>query len=313
MSIISYTAEFAGEIANRIRDGSLQVDGIMLRDTGGKIRYILRGFENLATDASQFPEALQSLQSAMTTQQILRAVSIAQNMATAASIQRIERQLEQIGQRLNHIDQRLVLVEIKSSLILDGMRSGPLNRLKGAKTAAIVAYRNSDATALTGAALSAEHAARDILDQAKHLVQREDGGLPAALHLPQELGDLVSSAVDAAEVASAILVALRQPDLAASLLKEMAIEIKQMRQRLAVCFADPEFLFRRTFLDATLDPLQIDTGRQLRDASNRLEWRQLLITLGVICSDPQRKELEIVSGQQEIGFQPVPEAFVVGA
>jgi hypothetical protein len=176
--------------------------------------------------------------------------------------------------------------------------------------AAIVALRNSDDAALIGAAQSAIHAASDILDQAKHLVERERDGLPVALIFPQELGDLVSSAMDATEVASAILVALHSPDLASQLLNETAIAIKKMRQQLAKCFSDQELMLRRTNIDAKLDNLQLAAGRQLRDAIHRCEGRKLYIDLGLIGPDPQHKELEIAASQKEIGFQLVPESLV---
>ena len=131
--------------------------------------------------------------------------------------------------------------------------------------------------------------------------------MPVALQFPQELSDLVLSAVDATEVASAILVALKHPDLASSLLNEAVVEITHMRQRLAACFADHEFMLRRTNLDATLDALQMRAGRQLNVALYRCQGRQVLIESGIICPDPQRNELEVKGQQQEFGFLPVPE------
>lgn len=220
MPVISLAAEASAGIMRRIGEGSLKIDGIILRDAKGPFRYILRGFGNLPKNASQLStlSALEPLRAAMTLQQILQVVSIAQNVEIAASLHRIERRLEDIENRLSGIEHRLTRVECNTNLLLEAVRSSPVNRLKGAKTAAVIAFSNSDQTALTGAAQAAEHAARDILDQSKHLVRVEEDGLPVALRMPQELADLVASAVDAFDVASAILVALKRPDLAANLL-----------------------------------------------------------------------------------------------
>src|SRR5271166_709536 len=198
MPVISLAAEASQDIMRRIAEGSLKIDGIIVRDAKGPFRYILRGLENLPKDASQLSalSALEPLRAAMTLQQILQVVSIAQNAAVAVSFHRIERRLEDIENRLSGIENRLTKLQSKTSLILNAVRSSPVNRLKGAKTAAAIALKNGDRTALTGAAQAAEHAARDILDQARHLVRVEEDGLAVALRMPQELADLVASAAD---------------------------------------------------------------------------------------------------------------------
>ena len=309
MSIISLTAEAAADILLRITGGSLKLDGIVLRDTEGKIRYILRGFESLPKDASQLSvlPALRPLRAAMTLQHIVQVVSIAQNAAVAASLHRIEGRLKNIEQHLNDILSRLTNVQIKATLILAAITNSPTNRLKGAKTAARIALKNRDCTALTGAAQAAEHAARDILDQARNLVRVEDDGLPAALRMPQELADLVASAADAFEVASAILVALERSDLASELLNEVVATLRGMRKRMAACFDDPERMLRRSKVDATLDNRQVAAGRELRDALHRCLGRQVLIELGAIGPDPLRAEFEMAPRQEDLAFQSVSE------
>ena len=175
MGPISVTAEAGFDILRRIASGSLEIHGILLRDSDGKkFRYILRGVEDLSRAGARVTDLppLDPLRSAMNLTQILQIVSVAQNAAVAASLRRIEAVLAEMERRLDGIDRRLQSVETKQILILDTMRAAPVSRLKAAKTAAIIALSHGDRTALIAAGKDAQQASHDLLEQAKHLVPR---------------------------------------------------------------------------------------------------------------------------------------------
>jgi hypothetical protein len=303
MSLISLVAEAASDILRQIGDGTLKIDGIVLRDAKGKIRYILRGFENLPNDSLRLADhpSLQPLRAVLQLQPILQLVMIAQNAATAASLHRI-------GDRLSDIDLRIRKMGANLNLLALLKLNNATALLKGAKLQAKVAIKDRERGALIASVGSATEAAHDILGQAKQLAhQMDDDGLPAALGKPQEFCDVVGSVADAFEVASAILVACEQPGHAADLLKEAATTLKNMRQRIAACYDDPELMLRRSRIDANLDSALAASGRTLRDAIHRCEGRQWMIELGVIGPDPNRQELETAIPQEGLAFQAVPE------
>jgi hypothetical protein len=114
MSLISLVAEAASDILRQIGDGTLKIDGIVLRDAKGKIRYILRGFENLPNDSLRLADhpSLQPLRAVLQLQPILQLVMIAQNAATAASLHRIDDRLSDIDLRIRKMGANLNLLAL---------------------------------------------------------------------------------------------------------------------------------------------------------------------------------------------------------
>ncbi|MEA2756096.1 MAG: hypothetical protein QOJ54_2385, partial [Aliidongia sp.] len=292
-----------------ISEGTLRVAGIELRDVGGKIRYILKGFENLPQDASQLSSlpSLVPLQAAMNIQQIMGIVSIAQSVAIAASLRRIEQKLDDIETRLGDLDRRLSAVDSKLDLLIEFHKAAPIGRLKSAERQAIAAFRDGDRTALNSAGTSADRAVRDLLALASALVRQERVGLSLALQMPQALGDIILSVMDALEVASAIYIALKHPDIAARMLDEAATEIERMRKRLATSLMEPTLLLERSKLDATLDPALRSAGQQMGRVLEQCRGRKILIEMGIIGFDPLRQEFETISHQEGLAIQRVPE------
>ena len=114
MSLISVMAEAGLDIVRRITAGELEVHGIILRDANTKkFRYILRGFEDLPADVPSLGDLppLEPLRAALNLTQILQIVSVAQNVAIAASLRRVEARLTAIEDRLSNIESRLKRVE----------------------------------------------------------------------------------------------------------------------------------------------------------------------------------------------------------
>ena len=305
MPAISITADAALDIVRQLAGGDLEVHGILLRDVAGKkFRYILRGFENIPADIGKLPDLapLEPLRVALNATQLLQIVSVAQNAAIAASLRRIEGRLDAIERRLIGVEGRLTRLQTTANLMLAGMRSSPVNRLKAAKTAAVTAFRRGDTTALIAAAQSAEHAARDILDQAQHLVRIEEDGLPVALLLPGEHQDILSSAADAMLAASAMLLALDRPDAAAQLIHDTADAIELMRSRLSNRLRDPELFLRRAKADFPPDADLLAAARMHRDTLLWCRGRAVMIEMGLIGPDLERIEFEKVFPQEGIAL-----------
>jgi hypothetical protein len=298
MEPISVTADAGLDIIRRLATGELEVHGILLRDTARKkFRYILRGLEDLPADPAPLDSLppLDPLRSALNASQLLQAVTVAQNAAMAASLRRIEAFLARIGQRLDGIEARLTRIETRQTLLLDATRSAPASRLAAAKTAAVVALKAGDQTALIGAGQSAEQAARDLLVQARHLVRVQENAIPVALLAPAELADLSEAADDAARAASAIWLALDARDAARLLMAETADGLEAMRRQLAAALQDPELAIRRAAAPLGADADLAAAGRHLQTALQEARGREMMIAAGAITGDPQRLEFEVAS------------------
>jgi hypothetical protein len=308
MGPISVTAEAGLDIIRKLASGELEVHGILLRDTDGKkFRYILRGFENLPTDGNQLVDLppLQGLHAAMSMTQLLQVISIAQNVAVAASLRRIEASLSRIEGRLSEIERRLARIETNQKLVLDALRSMQVSLLKPAKTAAMVALQHGNKTALITAGNNAQQAFHALLEQARHLVRTEEGGMPVALRLPTELADLAESAADAAYVASAIWLALDNQEAAAAVMREGADGIQSMRGKIGRVLTDPELLLRRLHIDEGRDTQVQEAGRRLEAAAHRSIGRAVMIEQGLIISDREKLSLERLDPVEGLAFVPL--------
>ncbi len=309
MNAISFTAEAGLDILHRLATGELEVHGILIRDAAGKkFRHILRGLEELPADAADVfgLPPLERLHAVLNATQLLQMVTVAQNAAVAASLRRIEASLARIGQRLDGIETRLIRLQTGQMLLLEATRSAPASRLASAKTAAVVALRSGDRTALTIAGQNAEHAARDLLAQAKHLVRVEEKGLPVALLLPVELADLSTAAADAARAASAIWLSLDAREPARWLMAETANELAVMRSKLAAALLDPELTLRRLSSELGSDADLISAGQRLKIAQHEARGREMMIASRQLLPDPKCLELEVAAPFPEgVWFQPL--------
>lgn len=311
MGPISIIAEAGLDIIRRLAAGELEVHGILLRDTAGKkFRYILRGLESLPGDPAKIVSLppLEPLRSALNATQLLQVVTVAQNAAMAASLRRIEASLARISQQLDGIEVRLIRIDTRQQLILEAVRSGAASRLMAAKTAAVVAYQSRERTALISAGQNAEHAAREILAQAKHLVRVHEDGIPVALLAPIELADLSDAAADAARVASAIWIALDAREPAKLLMAETADELETMRRQIAAVLQDPELSMRRASANLGTDDHVMTAGRRLQTAQQSARARQMMIASGTLAGDPQRLEFELIAPAiSGLSFLPLPD------
>lgn len=302
MATVSLAAEAGRDILRRIARGELDISGIVVRDAASKkIRYVLRGLENLPRDAGRLSNlsALEPLRAAMSVQQVLQLVTIAQNAAMATSLKRIEARLDAVERRLDGIEQRLERLEIKADLVLAAMRESPGSRLKAANGAAVNALRHDDRGALIEAAKDAETAARDLLAQARHLVRIEIRGVPVALRGPAELSDLTSSAAEGMAAASAMQLALASSDLASRLMHETADTIEKMRKTLREHIADPEFLLRRLTAEMADDAKVIAAGDRLRMDQHWTRGRAVMIEAGLLRADHGGTGFETSAPQME--------------
>ena len=270
MGPISVTAKAGLDIVARLAAGELEVHGILLRDTTGKkFRYILRGLENLPGIPARVVglPPLAPLRSALDATQLLQIIAVAQNAAMAASLRRIEASLLRISRQLDGIELRLMRIDTRQQLVLEAVRSGAASRLMAAKAAAVIAFQAGDRTALISAGQNAEHAARELLTQAKQLVRVNENGVPVALLAPMELAGLSDAAVDAARVASAILIAHDAREPARLVMADAADELETMRRQIAAVLQDPELAMRRA--NASLG-----TDEDLMTAEKRLQTAQ---------------------------------------
>lgn len=305
MIAISMTAEAGLDICRRIASGELEVFGIQVRETGSKkIRYVLRGFENLPTDPTVLDGVppLAPLRQAIGITQLLGVVAVAQNAAVALSLKRIERSIERIEHRLGEIEERLARIETKVDIVIDRMRRSPVFRLKAAHRAATGAHVDSDQSALRTAASHADEAAHDILDQAAQLVRVEHDGLPYALWTANELGDLIGSGTEAVRIASGLYLALGNRKHAIEILSDAAGAIERMRRRLHVVLTDPELMLRRVANDPGGDAQIIKAGEALREALHVCRGREMMIRLDLIARDSERREFEKAEPVQDFGF-----------
>lgn len=308
MSPISFTAEAGAEIIQKLATGELEVHGILLRDTAGKkFRYIIKGFENLPKDTAQLSDLppLEPLRSVMNVTQLLQIVSVAQNAAIAASLRRIEERLTAIGERLTDIDDRLKLVQTTGALILNALHTQPVSRLKAAKTAAGVAWRDRDRTALIALGKDAEQAFHDLQQFAGNLVRKEEDGLPVALRLPMELADLYESAADAAYVASAIWIALNSRGAAATVMQESAEALQSTRRKLASVFSDPELMQRRMRAGGGNDDKILIAAQRLQSAMHWSAGRAVMIEQGLFAIDFDYLCLDRTEPAKELAFVPI--------
>lgn len=295
---ISVTAQAGAEIVRRIMSGELEIHGILLRDTmGKKFRYIIRGLEDLPSDAPNIPDlpSLDPLQSALNATQLLQAISVAQNAAIAASLRRIEAALDRITRQLAGIEGRLATIATRQTLLLEATRSAPASRLAAAKTAAVVAYQADDRTALISAGQNAEQAARDLLAQVRHLASVKEDGLPVALLAPTELADLAGAAADAARVASAIWIALGAHDAARALMSKTSDELARTRRQIALALQDPAYALRRGQADLASDDQLLAAGRRIQGAMHEARGREMMIASGAIVMDQSGLEFESVA------------------
>jgi uncharacterized membrane protein len=316
MAFISIAAEAAQDIFRRIAAGELEVHGILLRETSGKrFTHILRGLENVGSDAATIAgqSPLAPLQAAMSLQNLLGIMAVAQNAAAAASLKRIEAKLEEIDQRLDGIDKRLERIERTTLLVLDAIRQAPVSRLKAAKNKAINARRSNDTNALISAASNVEQAARDILAQGLHLVRNREGGLPACLLGPNELGDLIQSAAEAMSFASSLHITLGSPDLASRLMHETADSIEGARNTLRMCLSDRELMMRRIEIGMASDAELGQLAARLREDQYWTRGRAILIEEGLFGQSPDLMEFEALATVKSstfletpaIGFEPI--------
>jgi hypothetical protein len=308
MGVISISAEAGLGILRRLASGELEAHGILLRDTEGKkFRYILRGFEELPLDPARLPNLpdLGPLQSAMTVQQVLGVVTVAQNAAVAASLRRIEAWLATMERRLEGVERRLERVDSKLDLVLAAVRDSPVARLEAARNQAKNALRYDDRTSLIAAARSAEQAARDLISQALHLLRVEANGFPAALLAPRDLTDLVRSGVEAMSAASAMHVALGSSDIAAKVMHQAADTIEDMRATLRQRLLDPELMKRRMEADLAPDREIMAAGHGLRESLHWARGRAALIDTGAIEADGTRAELERVVPVPGLALQAI--------
>ena len=311
MNPISVTAKAGLDIVARLAAGELEVHGILLRDTTGKkFRYILRGLESLPGDPANIASLppLEPLRSALNATQLLQIVTVAQNAAMAASLRRIEASLVRISRQLDGIDVRLQRIITQQQLVLEAIRSGAASRLMAAKTTAVVAFRSGDRTALTFAGHNAEQAAREILAQAKHLVRIHENDIPVALLAPTELADLSEAAADAAQVASAIWIALDAREPARLLMAQTADELEAMRRQIAAVLQDPQLAMRRAAADLGTDDHVIAAGKRLQTAQQSARARQMMITSGALADDPRHLEFEVIApALPGLSFLPLPD------
>ncbi|MBS5905147.1 hypothetical protein [Roseomonas mucosa] len=310
MGPVSVTADAGLDILRQLASGELEVHGILLRDTiGKKFRYILRGLEDLPADPASINSLppLDPLRSALNMPQLLQAVTIAQNVAMAASLRRIEASLTRIESRLGGIEARLTRIETQQTLLLSGTRSAPASRLVAAKTAAVIALRAGDRTALIAAGQSAEEAARDLTAQARHLIRVQENGLPIALIVPAELADLSEAAADASRVASAIWLTLDARNAAKQLMAETADGLEAMRRQLAAALRDPELAIRRAAAPLGTDADLATAGKRLQAALYETRGREQMILAGLLVSDPSGLEFEKAEAAQGLSIHPLPD------
>ena len=312
MTIILIAADAAQSILARIASGELEVVGILLRRTKDKtFSHILRGAEQLGSEAVSETSPLAPLRGAMSMQQVLGLVAVAQNAAAAASLKRIEAKLEEIEQRLIGIEARLGNIEGTMSLILAANRDAPTSRLRAAKGAAINARRSNDRTALIMAAKDAEQAGRDLLSQAVQLIRVTQNGVPVGLLHPRELADLVHGAAEAMSIASAMHIALGSRDIASDLMHNTADAIEDVRKKLRTFFADSEFMMRRIETKLASDSEIAAVAALLRENQHWTRGRAVLIDAGLYGPSLDPDEFAAIvplerlnsSGQPQIAFE----------
>ena len=308
MATIQFSAAAAADIISRLASGELEVHGLLLRNASGKrFRYILRGLEELPTEAGRLPDLpeLGPLRAAMSMQQVIGLIGMAQNAALAATLKRIAGRLDRMQQQLSALDARLARVELKASLSLEGQYAMPMGQLKAACNKALNARRDGDRAGLTDAAKDAETAARNLLAFAGNMVRVGQDGVPAALVAPADVASLAGRAGLAMAAASSMQVALGSTDIAACTMHEVAEAVAHMRARLARHAADPDALLRR------MSPLQapdvdlLAAAEVLRETQQWTQSRAVMIEMGLIQSGRHKAELEWSPQPASLAFEEI--------
>lgn len=310
MSVVSLSAEAALDIIARIGK-DLRIDGIQLRDIRtGRITHLLRPGPDALQQAAPSSDSpvVSALQAVAGIQTFTAIVSIAQQAAMAATLHRIEAKLHAMEQRLGNIQQRIAGIDAKLDLVLAGLRESPVARVRAARNQALAARKRRDHTALSIAASNAETGARDLIAQAGHLVRVQLDGLPAALRCADALSELVSGAVEATEIASAMHLALGETGIAAGLLEEAASAIAVMQARLHSALTDPELVVRRTALALASTTDLVSLGEAMRRSRHVLRARAGLIEVGLIVPAAADSELEQPSELPGFVFEYVESA-----
>lgn len=312
MVAISVFAEAAFDIIAGITKGDLVISGVQIRDVAsGKIKYVLDGADGLRLEDFQSPSLpdLGPLTDALSPQQWANAITVAQNAGLTVDLNRVEEKINQIARQLDGMDRKLSSIGAKVDLVLAGIRSDAMSRLLSAKNAAITAIRKDNQTSLIQATKEVEHAARQILAQALHLVEVEENGLPVALRCPDALAELLNSGADAMLSASVLHLALDEPDAAAALMRELIAAIEKIRHRLRQAFIDPELTLRR--VEAKLASFaQISAAADaLKTIHHWAETRTLLLAAGAIEGKPLALEFTPPSATPALRFVEVPESF----
>ena len=118
MVAIPFVAAADADVWARIQAGNLEIVGLEVREAvGKKIRFILRGAENLPIDPVQLGNMppLEPLRAVMSVAQLASLVGVAQNAMLARTLGRIEGKLDRMGQQLGVTLRRLGSVEAKTS------------------------------------------------------------------------------------------------------------------------------------------------------------------------------------------------------
>ena len=290
MVAISISADKAFDIIARLTKGELAISGIQIRDVvTGQIRFVLDGADGLRLE--DFPSFnlpdLGPLTEALSPQQWTNAITVAQSAGLAVDLKRVEAKIDQIARQLNGMDQKLSRIGATVDLVLAGIRSDAINRLLSAKNAAVAAIRKGNQTSLIEATKDVEHAARQILAQSLHLVEVEEGGLPVALRCPDLLAELLRSGADAMLAASALHLALDQPDVAAALMRDLTAAIEKSRHRLRQAFLDPELTLRRVEAKLASYGHITAAANALKQIHQWAETRTLLIEAGAFDDKPR--------------------------
>jgi hypothetical protein len=266
VNVISLTAPAAENIFRAWQAGELELHGLLLRDSvGKKFRYILRGLENLPADAGEIAKlpSLGPLRAAMSVQQIMGAVAIAQNTANALALARIEQTLGGIELQLKDMTQRLGRLQLGVDLVWTHLQDQPVNRLRVAVNQWEHGRRHGDQTSMIAACTAAETAARDLLSLVNASAHQEDNGIPFALLAPTELIDLARSAHQAGFIACTMHAQLGAPDAGIRLAEELCQNTGSVRSLLAKRVRDPEFMLRRIAANLADDDALIALGRAL--------------------------------------------------
>lgn len=311
MLAISVFAEAALDIIAGITKGDLVVSGVQIRDVAtGRIKYVLDGADGLRLEDFQSPNLpdLGPLTDALSAQQWMSAITVAQNAALAVNLKRVEEKIDQIAHQLDGMDKKLSNIGAKGDLVLAGIRSDAISRLLSAKNAAVTAIRKDNQTSLIDATKEVEHAARQILFQAVHLVEVEENGLPVALRSPDLLADLLNSGADAMLSASVLHLALDEPEAAAALMRELIAAIEKIRHRLRQAFTDPELTLRRVEAKLTSFAQISGAAEALKSIHQWAETRTLLIEAGAIEGKPLALEFAPPNAMPALRFLEVPES-----